>query len=65
MSRDLTPTVHLWSPPSPARHRSANRHTLAEWLAGYALGRGSRLTRVQPERSGSRVLAQTRPGEMS
>ena len=65
MSRNLTPAVHRWPPQGRARHRSGNSRTLAARLAGHALGRGARLTQVQPERGGSRVLAQTEPGRTS
>lgn len=65
MSRDLTRTVHPSPPPSRARHRSKTWRTLVGSLAWHALGRGARLPQVQPDWGGSRVLAQTRPGETS
>jgi hypothetical protein len=65
MSRSLTRAVHLWPPPGHARHGTGSSCTLGGRLAGHALGRCARLTQVQPERGGSRVLARTGPGGTS
>ena len=60
MSRDVTRTFHPW-PPGGTRQRGGSSRTAAGRLTGHALGPGARLTRVQPERSGSRIAAQTGP----
>jgi len=61
MSRSLVCTVHLWPPPGHAEHYTQSSRK----LTGHALGRGARLTQVQLERCGSRVLARSGPGGTS
>jgi len=65
MSSSPTRALHPWPPPGHARHSRGSSRKLAEWLAGHALGRGARLTQVQPEQGGTRFLAQTEPGGTS
>ena len=64
MSRSLACTVHL-RPPGQARQCTGSSRKLAGQLNGRTLGRGAWLIQVQLERDGSRVLAQTGPGETS
>jgi len=60
MSRSLARTVHHW-PPGQARRCTGSPRKLAGRLTGRALGRCAWLVRVQLERGGLRVLAQTGP----
>ena len=60
MSRTLAVTVPR-RPPDQTRHDTGSSRTLAERTAGHMLGRGVRLTRVQLERDGWRVLTQNEP----
>ncbi len=65
MSHSLVCTLHLWPPLDRAREYRGSSRKLSQLLADHALGCGSRLPKVQLERSGSRGLAQTEPGGTS
>ena len=62
MSGNLVYTLHLWPPLGHAAHYTGTtpERRLAQRLTDHALGRGARLTQVQPGRGGSRGLARTR-----
>ncbi len=60
MSRSLARTWHLWAPRQVRQYAGSSRR-LAGRLTGRALGRGAWLIRVQLQRGGLRVLAQTEP----
>jgi len=55
MSRGLTCTFYPWPPPG----RTRDSRTLAGRLVDHTPGRDVRVTQVQPEQGGSRVLTQT------
>jgi hypothetical protein len=59
MSRGLTPTFNPWPPPGHARHRNESSRPLAGRLASHSPSHDARLTQVQSERGGSRILTQT------
>jgi hypothetical protein len=60
MSRGLARMVHL-RPQGQVRQCTGSSRKLAGQLSGRASGRGACLIRVQLERSGLRVVAQTEP----
>ena len=60
MSRSMARAVHLW-PPGQVRQCTGSSRKLAGRLTGRALGRGAWLIKVQLERGGLWVLAQTEP----
>jgi len=60
MSRNLACTVHLL-PPGQVWHCAASLRKPAGRLSGRALGRRTWLIRIQLERRGLWVLAQTEP----